>query len=165
VRATTELEESRMKDIHEIAPGMTNAGQPLEDVTTAGQPEKEHFQRLAEVGYKTVIDLRTPEESRGLDEPEVVRKSRMEYVNIPVGHEGVDDETFERFRQLMTNSKRQPTLVHCSSANRVGALLIPYLILDEGKAPEEAVRMASEVGLRSDELKQAALRYATRRSD
>jgi hypothetical protein len=25
VRATTELEESRMKDIHEIVPGMTNA--------------------------------------------------------------------------------------------------------------------------------------------
>jgi protein tyrosine phosphatase (PTP) superfamily phosphohydrolase (DUF442 family) len=154
-----------MKDIHEIAPGMTNAGQPFEDVATAGQPKKEHFQRLAEAGYKTVIDLRTPEKSRGLDEPEVVRESGMEYVNIPVGHEGVDDETFERFRQLMTNSKRQPTLVHCSSANRVGALLIPYLMLDKGRTPEQALRMASEVGLRSDELKQAALQYATRRSD
>ena len=66
MRATTELEESRMKDIHEIAPGMTNAGQPLEDVATAGQPKKEHFQRLAEAGYKTVIDLRTLEESRGV---------------------------------------------------------------------------------------------------
>lgn len=153
-----------MKGIDKIAPGMTNAGQPLEDVATAGQPKKEHFERLAEVGYKTVIDLRTPEESRGLDEPEVVRRAGMEYVNIPVGHEGVDDETFEQFRELMTNSERQPTLVHCSSANRVGALLIPYLILDKGRTPEQAARTATEVGLRSDELKQAALEYAMRRT-
>lgn len=154
-----------MKDVHEIVPGMANAGQPLQDVATAGQPEREHFERLAEAGYKTVVDLRTPEERQGLDEPEVVRKSGMEYVNIPVGHEGVDDEIFERFRQLVADPEHRPTLLHCSSANRVGALLIPYLILDEGKAPEDAVRMTSAVGLRSDELKQAALRYATRRSN
>ena len=154
-----------MKDIHEIVPGMANAGQPLQEVATAGQPEQEDFERLAEAGYKTVVDLRTPEEPRGLDEPEVVRRAGMEYTNIPVGHERVDDDAFERFRELMADPGHRPTLVHCSSANRVGALLIPYLILDEGKAPEDAVRMASEVGLRSDELKQAALRYATHRSN
>lgn len=153
-----------MKDIRAIAPKMANAGQPLADVATAGQPEREDFEHLAGAGYKTIIDLRTPEEPRGLDEPEVVRRAGgMEYVNIPVGHEDVDDATFERFREIMTDPERRPVLVHCTSANRVGALLIPYLILDEGKVPDEAVRMASEVGLRSAELKQAALRYATRR--
>ena len=154
-----------MKDVHEIAPGMANAGQPLEDVATAGQPKREHFERLAEAGYKTVIDLRTHEEPRGLDEPEVVQRAGMEYANIPVGHEGVDDEAFEQFRQLMAEPERRPALVHCSSANRVGALLIPYLVLDEGRTSEDAVRMASEVGLRNDALKQAALRYATHRSE
>jgi protein tyrosine phosphatase (PTP) superfamily phosphohydrolase (DUF442 family) len=88
-----------------------------------------------------------------------MRQARMEYLNIPVGHEEIDDETFEWFRGLMKDSERRPVLVHCSSANRVGALLIPYLILDEGKTPEEAVKMATEVGLESDELKQAALEY------
>lgn len=33
------------------------------------------------------------------------------------------------------------------SANRVGALVIPYLILDEGKSREEAVEIAEEVGV------------------
>lgn len=152
-----------MKDVRAIAPKMANAGQPLADVATAGQPEREDLEHLAEAGYKTVIDLRAPEEPRGLDEPAVVRRAGMEYVNIPVGHEDVDDETFERFREVMIDPERRPALVHCASANRVGALLIPYLILDEGKPPEDAVRMTSEIGLRSAELKQAALRYATRR--
>jgi uncharacterized protein (TIGR01244 family) len=153
-----------MTDIQEIAPGLDNPGQPLEDIATAGQPEEEHLKRLAEAGYKTIVDLRTPEEDRGLDEPEVARQAGMEYVNIPVGHEDVEDETFERFRELMKDPERRPVLVHCSSANRVGALLIPYFVLDEEKSTEEAVKIASEVGLKSDELKQAALRYAERRS-
>ena len=154
-----------MKNIEEIAPGLKDAGQPLEGVATAGQPEEEHFERLAEAGYKTVIDMRAIEEDRGLDEPEAVRGAGMEYVNIPVGHEDVDDETFERFRELMTDPERRPVLVHCSSANRVGALLIPYLVLDEGKTTEEAVEIATKVGLKSDELKQAALRYTEHRSN
>jgi uncharacterized protein (TIGR01244 family) len=153
-----------VKNIQEIAPGLEDPGQPLEYVATAGQPEEEHLRRLAEAGYKTVIDLRTLEEDRGLNEPEVVQQAGMEYVNIPVGHETVEDETFEQFRELMMDPRRRPVLVHCSSANRVGALLIPYLILDEGKSTEEAVEIASEVGLKSDELKQAALRYAEHRS-
>ena len=112
--------------IDEIAPGLRNANQPLEGVATAGQPEEEHFGRLASAGYRTVIDLRGPGEDRGLDEPEVVRRAGMEYANVPVGHEDVDGETFERFRELIAEPGHRPVLVHCASANRVGALLIPY---------------------------------------
>lgn len=150
--------------IHEIAPGLKNAGQPLPDVATAGQPEEEHFERLAEAGYRTVIDLRESGEDRGLDEPEAIRRAGMEYVNIPVGHEDVDDATFDQFRKLMADRERRPVLVHCTSANRVGALLIPYLVLDEGNNVKEAVEKASRVGLRSHELKGAALAYTAQQT-
>ncbi len=148
-----------MKDINEIAPGLTNAGSPLEGVATGGQPDEKHLKRLAEAGYKTIIDLRAAGEDRSFAEEEVVREAGMEYINIPVGHETIDDETFRQFRQLMSDPGRRPALVHCSSANRVGALLIPYLILDEGKSREEAVETGEEVGLSSEELKEATLRY------
>ena len=150
--------------IDEIGPGLRNANQPLEGVATAGQPEVGHFGRLASAGYRTVIDLRGPGEDRGLDEPAAVRRAGMEeYANVPVGHEDVDDETFERFRELMAEPERRPVLVHCASANRVGALLIPYLILDEGMTAKEASLAASRVGLRSGKLRQAALRHAANR--
>ncbi len=89
-----------------------------------------------------------------------LRRAGMEYVSIPVGHEDVDDGTFDKFRELMTDQVRCPVLVRCSSANRVGALLVPYLVLGEGKSAEETLEVASRGGLRSDELKRAALRYA-----
>jgi hypothetical protein len=39
-----------MENIEENAPGLKDAGQPLEDVATAGQPEEGYFERLAEAG-------------------------------------------------------------------------------------------------------------------
>jgi protein tyrosine phosphatase (PTP) superfamily phosphohydrolase (DUF442 family) len=117
---------------------------------------------LAEAGYKTVVDLRTPEETPRPDEwGMVVRRAGMEYVNIPVGHIDIDNETFDRFRELMRDGGRRPMLVHCSSANRVGALLIPYLILDEGRTPEKARKIATGVGLRSNRLERAAFSYVS----
>lgn len=154
-----------MKNIQEIAPGLEDSGQPLEYVATAGQPEEEHLRQLAEAGYKTVIDLRTSEEDPGFDEPEVARRAGMEYTNIPVGHETIEEETFEQFRDLMRDPERRPVLVHCASANRVGALLVPYLVLDEGKSTEEAEEIATGVGLKSDELKEAALEYVDERQE
>ena len=38
----------------------------------------------------------------------------------------------------------------------MGALLLPYLVLDEHRSPDEALQMAHDVGLRSDELARTA---------
>lgn len=149
-----------MRDVTEIAPGLANAGAPIEGVITAGQPGEEHLQALADAGYKTIVDLRASQEERGYDEPKTARRAGMEYVNIPVSPDTLDDETFGRFRELMKDPGRRPILVHCSSANRVGALLMPYLTLDEGRSTEEAARIARQIGLRSDELEQKARQYA-----
>jgi len=151
-----------VRDVREITPDLDNVGQPFEYVVTAGQPEEEHLKRLAEAGYKTVVDLRTPGETPRPDEwGMVVRQAGMEYVNIPVGHKDIDNETFDRFRELIRDGGRRPVLVHCSSANRVGAILIPYLILDEGSTPEKAREIAAEVGLRSNRLERAAFGYVS----
>jgi protein tyrosine phosphatase (PTP) superfamily phosphohydrolase (DUF442 family) len=156
-----------MRDVREITPGLENAGYPLEGVATAGQPEQEHLKRLAEAGYRTVLDVRTLEEDPGFDEAETVRNAGMEYVNIPlkVKPEAFTDEVFERVRELLADPGRRPILVHCASAVRVAPLLIPYLIVDEGRSPEEAVEIASEVGPQQDELTGAALRYANEKRD
>lgn len=156
-----------MKDIREIAPGLENAGYPLEGVATAGQPEQEHLEQLAKAGYRTVLDLRTSEEDPGFDESETARGVGMEYVHMPleVKPEAFTDEVFARARELLADPERRPIFIHCASAVRVVPLLIPYLILDEGRSPDEAAAIASEVGPQKDELRDAALRYADERRD
>jgi uncharacterized protein (TIGR01244 family) len=149
-------------DLTTLVPGLPNASCLVQGIATAGQPRAEHLRRLADLGYKVVIDLRHPDEPRGFDEVAAVRETGLRYENIPVTPPTLGDEEFERFRAVLRDPANRPALVHCGSANRVGALLIPYLILDEGRLFEEALRLAQQVGLRSAELAAAALDYVRR---
>lgn len=150
------------EDIRTVVPGLANAACPLPDVLTGGQPQEEHFEALARRGFRTVLDLRAPGEARPFDEPEVVRRHGLEYVNIPVTPESLTDQTFDQFRALMRDRTRRPVVVHCASGNRVAVLLIPYLVLDEGKEMEEALATALQVGLRSQEMAERAMDYVRR---
>ena len=145
--------------LQSLAPGLINAACPLDGVATAGQPTAAHLKSLAAAGYRTVLDLRAPEEPRDFDEPAVAAQAGLEYVNLPVSSPDIDDTVFEQVRALLRDPERRPLLFHCAGASRVGALLIPYLVLDEGRTPDEAVETAIQVGLRSGELAQAAFRY------
>lgn len=154
-----------MKDIQEVAPGLINPFQPIEGVTTSGQPDAEHFGELASAGYRMVVDLRTPEEPRDFDEVVAVIMAGMEYANIPVTPETVGYEDFSRFRELLDDPARRPALVHCSTGGRAGGLLLAYLILDEGMAPAEAEEVAMQAGLDNEVLERAALRYVSLMSE
>ena len=139
---------------------LPNAGSPLPGLVTAGQPDSAQFEELARAGVKTVIDLRPPEEPRGFDEPQAVRAAGLEYYNIPVSAPTLGDAQFSEFRKHIGAKRDGTVLVHCASANRVGALLIPYLLIDKGRSRAEALEIARSVGLRSDDMARAAIRYA-----
>ena len=155
----TPLDASKAQDIAAAAPDLLNAFCPLCGLATGGQPCADHFRQLAKAGYRTVVDLRHPSEARGFDEATTAREAGLRYENIPVTPHTLCDEDFDRLRALLKDPATRPALVHCASANRVGALLIPYLILDEGKSPPEAERLAGEIGLRSPELAEVARQY------
>lgn len=135
---------------------------PLEGIGAAGQPSEPALAELARAGYKTVLDLRAPDEPRGYDEAAAVARAGMTYVALPVTQFSLTDATFDHFRALMRDPARRPVLVHCATANRVGALLLPYFVLDEGREESDALAMAQAAGLRSSELAQMALDYAGR---
>lgn len=135
---------------------------PLPGVATAGQPPAGAWSQLAEAGYRTVVDLRAPEEPRGYDEPGAVRAAGLDYVAIPVSQPTLGDEEFDRFRGVVQDPERRPVIVHCATSNRVGALLLPYFALDEGMTLEDATRLAQRAGLRSAELHEIAVGYARR---
>lgn len=96
--------------------------EPVAGLTTAGQPDEAALRVFAENGYQTVIDLRTAEEDRGLDEPAVVAALGMDYVLMPIG---AGDINYDKARELaeLLDRAEGPILLHCASANRVGALL------------------------------------------
>jgi len=117
----------------------------VDGVTSAGQPDEAALKVFAESGYAAVIDLRTEGEDRGLDEQAVVEGLGMDYVPLPISRDGI---TFENAKALdeLISSYNEPVLVHCGSANRVGALLALRSSL-AGVADETAIKMGKKGGL------------------
>ena len=148
-----------------LSAALANGHMPLDGIVTAGQPRADQFASLAAGGISTVIDIRAPGEPRGFDEPAAARAAGMEYHNIPVVAGALTAAEFDQVRDLLRTPEKRPVLFHCASANRVGALLLPYLVLDEQRSPDEALQIARDVGLRSEELAQTAFDYIRGQQD
>jgi uncharacterized protein (TIGR01244 family) len=135
---------------------------PLDDIATAGQLNAAQLAEAARAGVRTVLDLRHPAEPRGYDETAAVRAAGMEYVIVPITPATLDDAAFDRVLEVVRDPARRPVLVHCATANRVGGLLLPYLMIDEGMPEAAALQQAQEIGLRGAEYARLAIDYARR---
>ena len=139
-----------------------NAAQPLPGLVTGGQPTEAQLAAFRAAGGEVVLDIRGPREPRPLDEVAVTGRLGLEYRVVPVVAGAVTDATLEAILGVLREAKNRTTLFHCASGNRVGAALIPYLILDHGMEEQDAVQQARRVGLTSSELMAWGIGYARR---
>lgn len=134
----------------------------LGGVFLASQPTLEDFEQAKACGVRTVINLRPAKEQPDLDERARVTGLGLAYVNLPFnGAAELTDEIFAGSRELLNTSER-PILLHCASANRVGAVWIPWRVLDGGIALEQAVAEAKTIGLKTVEYEAKARDYVAR---
>lgn len=122
--------------------------EPAEGITAAGQPNENGLKELAQSGYAAVIDLRTTEEDRGLDEEKLVEGLGMSYVSLPIaGPDAINFENAKKLDQILGRFDR-PVLIHCGSSNRVGALLTLREKLN-GADDEKALAFGRSAGMTS----------------
>lgn len=120
---------------------------PVDGVTASGQPDEAALHVISEAGYSTVIDLRGPDENRGLDDERAsVEAVGMDYVSLPVvGSDAINFETAKALDRILGEAEG-PVLVHCGSGNRVGAVLALRHRL-QGAGVEESVALGKDAGL------------------
>lgn len=123
-------------------------GMPAANLLTAGQPTPADIEALAAAGLKHIVNLRPVTEDAGFDEPALATKLGLSYTVVPVA--GPGDLNLDRVRDLdaaMNKAGSQPTLVHCASSNRVGALLALRAAWLQGKSADEALALGRAGGL------------------
>ena len=134
----------------------------VKGVYLGSQPSKEDLAQLKADGLKTVVSLRHANETKDWDEAATARELGLAWVHIPwQGPEQLDDAVFDRAREALRTAQR-PLLVHCGSGNRVGAVWIPFRVLDEGADLEKAATEARTIGLKTPELEAKARDYVAR---
>ncbi len=135
----------------------------IDGVFLASQPQPDDFRQAEIGGIKTVINLRLPGEVADFDEPTLVNELGMTYHNIPFnGPDMLTDEVLDNTRFLLSNEQNKPILLHCSSANRVGAIWLAHRAIDHGLTYDQALAEAKIIGLKSPVYEQIVRRYIGR---
>jgi len=127
---------------------------------TGGQPTEQAFAKVAASGFHSVLSLRVAGEGIDLTkERSLVEKNGLRYFNIPVVSSAPRAEQADEFIRLVKEKSNHPMLINCATANRVGAFMMIYRVLEQGWNEEKALDDALKIGLRGDELKKFAQSY------
>lgn len=128
---------------------LTNYAHPQQHIYTAGQPSKEQFQQLAKQGIKYVINLRGDGENNW-DEQALVTNLGLQYFSLPISSRAdINIENAKKLQQLLAQASESPTLLHCASGNRVGALIALYNAIELNQPIEKAIETGKQWGLKS----------------
>jgi uncharacterized protein (TIGR01244 family) len=125
-------------------------------LATAGLPAPDALAKLKEMGFRTVVNLRTEQEGAA-EERRVVEAEGLRYVSVPVTAGSLSLADAEAVEEVLLNPSSRPVLLHCTSANRAGAVWA-LIQAHEGKTLDEALAAGREAGLRSPQLEAAVRR-------
>jgi uncharacterized protein (TIGR01244 family) len=126
-------------------------------LATAGQPSPEAIGKLADVGFKTVVNLRMESEEGVPEEGQAVRELGLGYVHVPISPATFSLEDVEAVASVLDDAGQAPVLLHCASANRVGGVWA-VMQVQRGVARETAIQEGREIGLRDGVMLEAVER-------
>jgi uncharacterized protein (TIGR01244 family) len=113
------------------------------------QPTDQGFQDLAQLGIKTVIDLRDIGEHSQADEQKIVTSLGMRYVSIPMhGLSTPENDKVAAVQALFNDANGGPVFVHCKrGADRTGMVIAVYRISHDGWDNKKALSEAKSNGM------------------
>ncbi len=115
-------------------------------IGTGGRIDTDSYGKLKELGFKTIVSLVTYDE----EAEEVSKQGKaagLKVVNIPIPTRAPKPSQVGKFAEVAENPDNYPILVHCHSANRVGAMWALYRA-SNGVPARLAVQEGRTVGLK-----------------
>ena len=120
-----------------------------DQVYRGAQPTNSGFKDLAQLGIKTVVDLRDIGEHSQAGEQKVVTDLGMRYVSIPMhGMSTPNNEQVAAVQALFNDTSSGPVFVHCKrGADRTGMVVAVYRISHDQWDNKKALSEAKSNGM------------------
>jgi uncharacterized protein (TIGR01244 family) len=135
---------------HQRGINMENAIKINNELAVKSQLTPEEFDLLAGAGFKSVLNLRSPDEQGFLpDEQQYASAAGLEYLNTPVEPGKINHQLVNQLMQDIDNLPK-PILIHCSKGMRAGLIGLIYIATREGMTPEQALETGKLLGLNFD---------------
>ncbi len=127
-----------LPNFHKVSDQLYRGAQPLES----------GFRKLSELGIKTVINLRGPDD-RISGEQREAESAGMSYFNIPMpGLSAPSDEQVARVMRIINDPNNQPVFIHCKhGSDRTGTVTAIYRISRDGWTADRAIAEARRNGM------------------
>ncbi|WP_295798250.1 protein tyrosine phosphatase family protein [uncultured Microbulbifer sp.] len=121
-------------------------------IATGGSIDLARIDTIAKLGFKTIVDLRTPEEGVA-QEKAAVEAAGMRYLNLPVDKGVPSEQVIAGLSAVLADNSAAPVLVHCGSGNRVGTAWAIYRA-QSGVPLEIAIEEGRAAGMRDSRERQ-----------
>lgn len=132
----------------QVGPSVTKYNRLRPNIATAGPLKDGAIGELRSLGFSTILDLRCSDEGADV-EKRLVEAAGLRYLNIPVTNIIPSDEQVAEFARIVEDRINFPLLVHCGSANRVGAMWVLYLA-HRGVPISFALEEGRTIGMKQD---------------
>ena len=117
-----------------------------ENFSAAGQVTPEELEQAAKAGFKSVLNVRSPEEQGFLtEEPQIAESLGLAYANAPLTVATLDADQLAAIVAELEKLPK-PTLVHCAGGLRASAVALLSIAQQEGLTAEQALERAQAAG-------------------
>jgi len=119
-----------------------------ETLYRGGQPKAGGVKKLAELGVKTIINLRGADQTTRAEEAEA-RAAGLTYFNIPMpGLSRPTHEQVARAMAVLNDEQHWPVFIHCKrGSDRTGTMVAVYRISNERWTANQAMTEAKRHGM------------------
>lgn len=133
-----ETNNSELPNFHQVNPQLYRGA----------QPKRGGFTRLAQLGIRTVVNLRGRDESAQA-EADSARNAGLRYFNVPMKRAGrPTDEQITSVLTILNDAENQPVFVHCAQGvDRTGTIIAVYRIVHDGWTSARAKAEANKYGM------------------
>jgi uncharacterized protein (TIGR01244 family) len=131
-----------------VSRAITNYTPLRPQIATAGLLLDGAVGELKGLGFATILDLRGPQEGTEA-ERNAVTAAGLRYLNIPFTAATVSEAQLVEFARIVEDKNNYPLIIHCHSANRVGAMWTLYRAV-RGAPFAMAVAEGRVIGLQAD---------------
>jgi protein tyrosine phosphatase (PTP) superfamily phosphohydrolase (DUF442 family) len=115
-------------------------------LVTSGQPRAAALAGLGALGFQAVICLAPPTVSDAVrDEPDLLRRQGIDYVNIPIPFDAPGQDHVEQFLAAMARFASRKVLVHCQVNLRASCMTFLHRVIAGREAPPTAYEAVARV--------------------
>lgn len=113
----------------------------------AGQPTLDELQQLAAEGYRSVVNLRSPDEIGFLDdEQQHTEYLGLNYANIPIQMKNLNLNDLPSLSQQLEDLPK-PMLVHCDNGIRSSIVVLIQIATEQGMRAEDVFEKVVKLDL------------------